>query len=629
MVKELDCSWYYVFLAWIFACAACNPAYREEAGTGIRITFEVDSIRVYHLGYLSEPRFVFSPVGEPNAIWIRNALKPFVLHLHSGQKDTLPQQHVDILPQLDGVPAGTPQQQQRSTFELLLPCIHCASVQDDSITWIFNGNQLYFSTSPSTYNARILRHPLPLTGSFKQALFDSKYLYVLFDQSFAIINRDFLLRNGRIYDYNERQRYFSILSDYRQYANAPQQAISGFIRHTDSIRAVFLRAEDEEIRQLAASVAHSFTWSVFTRYSLPEIEAMLLENELPDPYRTPALVELTGHSVLRVDLQKALYYQSLIRTDPDSVRWGFSDGIKCVREVDARFEQLAGMSLPEDEKLYRRAEIKKDLLQCGWFGETGYDYTIVHRTYDSLLRFFPESEWADNATFALRQFWMYDEGNLVFSGRALNGMRKFIADYPQSELLADAHFHIVDLYSNYYHDEPNTQYKYLIRGLEELRHMKSLFNQIDTSEEYRQRLHYLQERLSGTAFEVSSHPAKSIFAKGEDLQFQIRIKNRIADPVFFKAFREAPHFRTYFFSREKEAFQFVPGAGLPGQPATRTIKLLPGQEMEFSAAVNQAVRHGERDVAGKYVILKPARFYISFHSPDSKINTGQMAFSVE
>lgn len=621
---------YLGLLAWMCVCVACSRASREEAGTtGLRITFEVDSFRVYHLEYLSEPRFAFSPVCEPNAVWIQNALKPFVLHLQSGQKDRLPQQYINIWSQLDGVPTGYPKQQQRSTFELLLPCGSCRSVQDDSITWIFNGSQLYFSTSPSTYGAEIRRYSLPSVGSLQQVLFDRKYLYVLFDQSFAIFNRDFLLRNGQKYDYNERQRYFSMLSDYQQYANAPAKTISGFIQHTDSVRSVLLRAEEEEILKLATSVAYSFTWSVFSRYSVPEIDAMILNKQLPAPYLTYILVELTGRSIRRVDLEKALYYQSFIRTDPDSVQWGFRNGIKCVQEVRSQFEQLAKTDLPEDEKLYRRAEIKKELLRCGWFGETGYDYTIVHRTYDSLLRFFPESQWADNAAYALRHFGMHDEGQLVFSERELSAIRKFITVYPQSELLADAHFCVVDLYSNYYHDEPNTQYKHLIRGLEELKRMKSLFNQIDTGEGYRQRLHYLQERLRGTAFEVSGNAAKSVFSKGEDLLFHIRVKNRIADPVFFTVFREAPHFRTYFFSHEKEAFQFVPDAVRKGQKATRTIKLLPGEEMEFSVAINQAACHGERGVAGKYVILKPARFYVSFQSPDSKVNTGQMAIGVE
>ncbi len=623
---------YLVLLAWMCVGVACSRAPREEAGSGLRITFEVDSIRIYPLDGLSPGKFVFSPTGEPNTVWMLGTPRPFRLHLLSGQQDTIETGSGNPNAYPGYLSAGQTMQERfppRSTFELLIPCGSCTSIQDDSITWIHSGRHLFFSASKSTYDAVIRNYSFPDDVFVRYFRADPGYLYILFNKYFAIISKDYLFRTAPEYDYQSRKIYPDILSAYQDYAGAAKRPLEEWLAHSDSIKSIFLNSGREDAQRFAGAVDHSFLYALFDHYAEAEIERMILKRQLPAPYLTPVLVELTGRSVRRVDLQKALYYQSLIRTDPDSVQWGFRNGIKCVQEVQSQFEQLAKTDLPEDEKLFRRAEIKKELLRCGWFGETGYDYTIVHRTYDSLLRFFPESQWADNAAFALRQFGMQDEGHLVFSERALSAMRKFIADYPQSELLADAHFGIVDLYSNYYHDEPNTQYKHLIRGLEELKRMKSLFNQIDTSGGYRQRLHYLQERLSGTAFEVSGNAAKSVFSKGEDLLFHIRVKNRIADPVFFKVFREAPHFRTYFFSRDKEAFQFVPDAVRPGPEATRTIKLLPGEELEFSAAVNQAVRHGERGVAGKYVILKPARFYISFQSPDSKINTGQMAIGVE
>lgn len=121
------------------------------------------------------------------------------------------------------------------------------------------------------------------------------------------------------------------------------------------------------------------------------IETALLKNALPTDLEKYALVGLCMKYLKAYDLPKVETYGNRLNKDfPGFTYYGSQETLDCVLRIKHSVDSLKLLNMAKDEFIYKEALLKYKLIQCGWFGDNYYDFSIVNESYQKLLSLFPK-----------------------------------------------------------------------------------------------------------------------------------------------------------------------------------------------------------------------------------------------
>ncbi len=391
-------------------------------------------------------------------------------------------------------------------------------------TWYFSNKNIYFMDSQRNL---YVYDQLP-SGYLKQIKSDYKYLYLLFHEKFVIINKNYFKNKLRKIDLNFQNSYKdSLREELRKFEFYSLDSLVYYylILKQDT----FILNNTEFQNNLNISIRNRIL-NQSSKIKYYEIESKLSRNEIPNELKKYALLGLCMHYTRDFNLDKVHDFSKILNDSfPDFDNYGSKLILACVQKIINSVNTLKTLNLNEDQYLFELAKQKDQLVQCGWFGDNYFNFTIAENAYKELLRKYPASDYADNAEFYLLNAYTRGASGDIenpFAQTLIKKLNKFILKYPNSELIPEVRIKIADLYCALQDnvDKNIRNLKMAFTELEKIDFSSSLdSNVINICVEYKNRI---LKTIKQITFELNISSQKVDYKYGEDIEVRASLVNK-------------------------------------------------------------------------------------------------------
>jgi hypothetical protein len=320
-----------------------------------------------------------------------------------------------------------------------------ASTFSHGANWYFNSH--YWLSKDS--REQDFRYYKPIVPGFVQELAaDDRYLYVLLNKSFLIVNQDWLNKNrGPLPASIAEMRRLEFLADSlkvygvdgspdKWYRHLPKIAFIRSIFHGE-INPAVLQKIDQIARGFDIPERRDSLMSILARPGLDTsvMHALYYNLIKRDVSRGALKSALEAIAVYKAKAPNAGYFQK------------HAEGVRSLNTVISRFDSLEKAMSTPDELLWHKGQVME--LLCRSSGmlteeeEPCYDFSPADTMYNRLIRLFPRSPRAEDADYQLIILRFCEEGS---DGRnepdVRTAWKNYLKKYPDGKRNAEALCHM-------------------------------------------------------------------------------------------------------------------------------------------------------------------------------------------
>jgi len=497
-------------------------------------------------------------------------------------------------------------------------------VKHDSISWIYEKSSLYYSID-NRLTFKFLKLP---KGYLRHIVEDQQYLFLLYNDKFIILNKQYVLRNSIFFDTNKYQKKLRELYSFQNLnsLNNPT-SLNSLIMLIDSIQSNTTFNEYDDLKQMLTGFSRQVYGLNRNDKLRVQVEKAISENRLADKYLKYALNALSQFYTRKVELDKAIaYHDLLVKKFPEFDDYGVSSVMPCVKKVKTSIDSLEKLPLSEDEKLYKLGLLKERLVGCGWFGESHLNFSIVCETFKNLVHKFPNSEYADNAELFLLNAKSNGDEGIEYSSELITEYRKFINKYSNSELIPEVKLHIAQIYSAYF-GEADEKIKMLNKASQELFDLKKKYPNMDSITF--QNVSYQKEKIKkekiNITFELIVKSKKESYNLGEDVIIDVKLVNKTSVPQEISLYSNNSHFATYiYFSKENPTFinsNLEDTLGID-------IAIKKGNPLQQTIILNKETRYVKNGELGRFEFKTEGLYFLSVFTKNRHLHSKQIKFYI-
>ena len=491
---------------------------------------------------------------------------------------------------------------------------------DGHLTFMYSEIRLFVQdTSKAVYE--IKTRPEGILMRIKS---DRDYLYLLYKDAFVILHKKMALRHGQLFNVEAYFQYRERL--FKQLGLLSETPLDTFLVEYQALKSDTFYKTTPEFDQSLTSALGSYFTQYWEDDLMAEIELTVSTSELDSIIEPYALVGLCMKYVRAGDLDKTdIFYQRLTERYPYFDYYYSKSVLQCAMSIKPAIDSLKRLNLGKAEYLFKEAQLKKDLVECGWTGDSYYDYTIVANNYQEILSDYPRSEYVDNAAFYFLSMMDYGDEGENYSKEQVEECKRFLKKYPDSELIPNVQMIMVSNYYSYYGE------------LDSLVMMKEvalvLLQKIDTTEirdpnllsSIRDYKEYIAREIMSAVFDTEVLSPKTEFKAGEDIKVTLRLKN--VSPVVrqIRLFAHGPAWTTYIGPEDQ--VKFTP-TEITQDTTTRLVSLQPGEVLEQEMMVTKEARYWEDHRTGQFSLLRTGRYAVNFWDPKRHLDIRGLQFYV-
>ncbi len=385
--------------------------------------------------------------------------------------------------------------------------------------------------------------------------------------------------------------------------------------------------EDEEQFKKASRAYFSYFQNNTSK--LHGVETAITNNVLPTELEPYALLELSRYYLELYNTTMFKFFSSKFFSKyPNFNGDWYQEVIECSSRIITKIDSLAKLDIPKDEWLYKETQLKTNLVHCGVFGDTYYDYSIVYDNYKELLSKFPNSQYADNAAFYFIQNYFDGDGDWIYSAELVNKIQNFILKYPNSELKVNAQRQLASQY-RFYEGNQSQKIKFKEKGLAELEKIdlqKVGDSLLISNIEHEKRT--LQIEITKEFFDIEVFPMKNYKLEDKDMMFKIIVTNKTPETRPLNLFSDNTPFGINFYSKNKYQFE---EDSMDGDTIAMTKLIPPNDSIVHFVNLHSNVRnmkYNNGQNKGSFSFNTPGFYYISVSSADKLLRSKQMEFYI-
>ncbi len=484
---------------------------------------------------------------------------------------------------------------------------------DHKVSWYYSKNIIYYKDS---LNSLFEINSLPV-ANLLQLKADSKYLYLLCNQKFAVINKNYILKKVIPFHPDEHKyRRDSINEELRKFENYDLDTL---------IRYYMLLQNDSLISKSAefVTILKNNTQSRFIypsgRISIQDIEVGIKSDKIPADLKKFGLVGLCMFYTRAFKLDKVMLYSKYLQDSfPDFDYFQSRQILSCISKVEKAVTDLKKLNYSGDRYLFELANLKEQLVHCGWFGDTYFDFRIVEDVYKTLLAKYPGSEYADNAAYyLLNSYKRGSSSDMMYSDalKLIKKIRTFILKYPNSELLPEARIEIANLYRYSYDGETkNTnRLKLAYNEIEKIDLTKNVdSNLINICLNYKENLMKLIEQ---SKFELVISCNQKEINFGEDIEIRISLINKTSSQEKVMLYKSEPCFTSSVYATNQ--IEFVPQSN-PSDTSSSVVIIAGKDSLLQGFILNKKARFWDNGRIGSYSLKPNVVYSVTVYTKERK-----------
>lgn len=485
-------------------------------------------------------------------------------------------------------------------------------IKDDSLIWLFNSNKLLFSYD----DVRVYECNLPLNSRIYDIDYDKDHLYIHFKDKMGVYKKDYLLKHSSLsFKGNPNAQRKDL--DFIKAELSTTLELDTFIHFMRELNSESTFRDYDNINQLMDYFKYRLRILQHNSNFRKQTESYIENGTFPTEYLNVALEGLINFYVRNEKFGQTKKYIEMYQKNLSKEN-NYIYTYMCYLGTIKSLDSLGMLSLSPDEILYQSALLKEKLINCGGFGESYIDNTIVVDSYKKLLKQYPTSEFTDDAAYYLATSYEYED--MGFSEESINELREFIKKYPNSDKVVDAELLIIEIYMRY----SETPDQMMVMYSKTAKEIKKLEEKYTLSSSQSMILNNIKSNLNQyiikTKYEFKVEPQKKEYLSGEDIIIDVTLTNKLSKKVELQIFKNISPFNISVTLEGK--VYFVNSSKTDDE---RTTLFLQGNETKFWKL---NLTKEARSVAyprhiGKYDFSKSGSYYISLYGINKNLNSNQ------
>lgn len=397
-------------------------------------------------------------------------------------------------------------------------------IEDSDLIWFYNGGTvLCFDKTNST--SKIIR----LNERIHNLKADKKYIYFNTYNSIEIYEKQYLLQKG-----TDASRISTEVEDFENYFivnDINRMDFKTFYPFLQGLQKRFSSTENEMIKSWINGYTEGI-WG-FLPYdfaSLIALERYVMDSVEED--RIKALyylkvVKLANHSGR---LNSSLYYDSLLMARyPESRDEYYVGQMAEVAKSKVKIDSILNVKQSVDKRLWSLGKAYFELFSyVGPVTEaSSFDMTYPFTYFDTLLRHYPASEYADDAEYLIlthNEGGSHEGGDNSYNLTAIELYKAFLKKYPGTEFTPEIYYLISSLYE--YCESTFTERKnYLKLGLQYIDSIKKEYPVFAEQYKVTNLENILLYYLDRAMWQLHIKAEKQNYEIGEPINISFELKN--------------------------------------------------------------------------------------------------------
>lgn len=493
----------------------------------------------------------------------------------------------------------------------------------DNISWYYSDSELFYSTNKNEY----YKFPLFPEGHVRHILEDEEYLYVLFNEIFVILNKDYIFKNSLIHKVANYKELRKELLQKRDELNESTLDIDKYLKKSVTLYSDEKYVGYSDLQNILQNIPNSLEQYSYEQ-DIGNLNLILENDTIPKVFKYNILKGLCRKYTTLAKLDSALIYFHLIKKlYPSSKDYCIDSSFPCVESAKKQIDSIKSENVSADKLLFLEAKVREKLIHCScWFGNSWHNYSIVEHKYQELLNSFPNSEYADDA-----KFWMinyqhntYEEGGYAVS--EIPNIRKFVSKYPNSVLIPELIMNIAYSYSINYSENIDDRIENLEKGIEELIKLKNNY-QLDSIEFERveQILMQFEYQKNELIYTLTVTPLKNDYSINEDIEVEITISNNSSTPRTIELYANESY--VSFKIHPEKKVKFLP---IDDDNATKKqFSITRGEPIKQKVKLNKLVRHWDGGKLGRFNFEVEGLYYLTCFSRENSLGSKQVKIYVK
>ncbi len=489
--------------------------------------------------------------------------------------------------------------------------------------WYYSPNKLYYTKDNRIFYS-FNNFPEGIVRHIKH---DEKYLYILFNDKFVILNKDYVFRKATLYNIDEYQ----LLKD--ELWNKMNELDQNSLTFDEYLTKAILLYNNKnysaysDLQSIISSIPLNLSYFSY-ELTASQIDEKLNDKDIPDEFKHNIVQGLFQKYTKEVKLKEALFYYNKIAIYPSNNDRCIEISYPCVLKLYNYLDSLKKENLAKDKFLFLEAIAREDLVHCScWFGDSYYHYEIVEEKYKELLSKYPESEFADDADFWFINYAAYpSDGESGYLISDIPNIKKFISKYPKSDLIPALLINIADSYANDYQEYTDDRIKNLNRGIQELINLMKNYA-LDTLQKQivEQSMAQYKQDINDALFTLTITPIKSNYKAGEDIEVEVELKNNSQVARKILLYKNNSLF-TFNINPSKN-IEFIP-SGIVDTVKQEYI-LTFDKPIRQIIKLNKNARYWDSSNLGAFSFKKDGLYYVSCSSKFYSLGSNQCKIYIE
>lgn len=499
--------------------------------------------------------------------------------------------------------------------------------KSDSISWYYKESELFYSKDN---NAFFKFNEFP-EGYVRHLLEDNDYLYVLYNDQFAIVNKRYIFDKSVAYtlalDYHVlKKELFKRLNELNGGALPFEEYLMKSIKlyKEDGYSEYPDLQKQLNLLPTRLNYFNSFNHEI----DIKHINVKLESEDIPKEYKYNILKGLCRKYTVQAKLDTALVYFKMIKELNPSIKDNCIDNTYlCVTETQNLLDSLNDKNITNDEYLYLAAKAREKMIYCScWFGESYYNFSIVKEKYEELLFKYPNSHFADDAEYWLISSRFYDDEEGGFPLTEIPNLKKFVGKYPNSNCIPDLMINIAYSYSIAYAEDIDERIKNFEKGILELENLEKNYLldsiQLTYLEQTSKQILYKKNKL---IFDLTIKPEKNNYKINEDIVIEVTLKNNSSTAQKITLFENGSYF-SYGIHPDKSV-KFIPSV----TPDIKRKEFIIKQDESIIQKIklNKLVRHWDDGKLGSFSFDKKGMYDLTCHSRENNLSSKHIKIYID
>lgn len=416
---------------------------------------------------------------------------------------------------------------------------------DKEYIWFYTESSV-FIFNKTTYQTNFLE----LDKSYYNTVMDSLYFYGNTSERFDIYEKTYLLKLA--------EDYRPLLIEENQFKKTVDSLeihqiddFKTYYKCYKLLSAKYGNSNNPAIKSGLNDIKNEFMWRLPKSYK----KLVSLERYIIDSVQDIGLIAKYYLGIIQYcnqhgKLHQSLKYDSILKEQFPQRRSVYHSGqMNEVAKSYSIIKAINASGLPHDVRLWKLGKAYYDLFfHVGPITEcSSFDMTYPFLYLDSLLKIYPNSEYADDATFlkiSHIEGSTHEGGDNSFNLEAIKIYLAFLNKYPQTVFAAEV-YHRISLLSHEGSQEVGDEYKLFNAALKYADIVISQYPEYAEIEEVIRLRESIRFSLSGILWKLKIKANKKAYLLGEPVEVTFNFTNTDTIPQTIQVFKDKllPNFR--------------------------------------------------------------------------------------